>query len=509
MSKSNRIKVIITIIVLAIIAVLAYMRWYSSEQWGVGDLRAAERSYCINRISGIVETWLASRKDANNYIEGGGRMKESYVTLLVIDTAENAIWIEDGGQVRQGCRGELPAKMGWTFYRSTPDGCTELPGRTRLKIRGYYAGYHDGEQFHLVGTGRGWAQIDYYFNAVSKNSYGSYSQPFVRRPYHAGYKRTEKSYPSLVLTESEYRQHLASLPAADPNHLVAQSRLDRNRVSFRKVEKLLYQQIGKRVADEGFAVRHISITPGPDYTAAQANVGIIRSGLLHTYLRGRYCGAAYVQIDHLGNDTWYASTCVHPRSPSRNTPPDFNLEFLARPTEKLPRSQRKSLMKKGREIQGPAATASKYVVALSGGVTVEFLGLCEHPDVGGKWWGPDGAALECAAYLAPEVHDLVDEDTKLYNIAWRIRGPKSVRASVTDIHLEGARSSYSGTILDRYGNKMTRDFRAETRAFEKSRKATTLEVAIKLADAQSHRVKFENISLIANQDPGFKIQLRN
>ena len=508
MSKNNWIKAIVTIIVLVIIAILAYMRFYPSEEWGVGDLSPPERTYYSNHISDIVETWLATRKDADHYIEAGGLMKESYTTLLAIDTAANAIWIEDDGQIQQDWHTELPANMKWTLYRSTPTGSTELPGRTRVKIRGYYSEYHDGEQFDLVGTGRGWAQLGYSFTAVKKNSYGSYSRPFVPKPYLAGSQRTEKSYSSLVVSGSEYRRYLTSMPPPDPNYSVTQSPLERNKARFRKVEKRLYRQIGKSVTNKGFAVRHISIEPGPDYTAAQVNVGIIRKGMVHTYLRGRYCGGIYVQIDHVGNDTWYARNCTHPRSINRRIPADFNLEFLACPTGKIPRSKRKTLVKKGREIQGPASP-SKYVAVLSGGVTVEFLGLCEHPAVGKKWWGPDGAALERAAYFTPQVYDVVDEDTKLYNIAWMIRRPKSARASVMDIHLDGARSSYSGKILDRYGNKMTRDFRAETRAFEKSRKATTLEATIKLADGKSHRIKFENISLIPNQDPGFKIQLQN
>jgi len=508
MNKNNWIKLIVTLIVLVIIAILAYMRFWPSEEWGVGDLKPSERTYYSNRVNRILDAWLTTRKDRANYDEQGGRMKEDYTTILAIDTTQNVIWIEEDGQVLPEYRTELPGKMKWMLYRATPDGITELPGQTRLKMRGHYMGLHDPERFHLVGSGGGWAQLEYSFTASGKNAYGSYSSPFVPKPYHAGSKRTGKSYPSLVVSGSEYRRYLTSMPPPDPNYSAAQSPLDRNKASFRKVEKRLYRQIGKSVTNEGFIVRHISIEPGPDYTAAQANVGIIRKGLVRTYLRGKYCGGIYVQIDRVGNDTWYARNCTHPRSLNRKTPADFNLEFLVHPTGKIQRSKRKALIKKGREIQGPVVP-SKYVAVLSGGVTVEFLGLCEHPDVGGKWWGPDGAPLKRAAYFTPEVYDLVDEDTKLYNIAWIIKRSRPRRPRVTDIRLEGARSSYSGKILDSYGNKMTVGFMAETRAFEKSRKSTTLEVTIRLTDAQSHRIKFENISLIPNQDPGFKIQLQN
>jgi len=513
MSRNNWIKAIVTIIVLAIIAILAYMRFYPSEEWGVGDLKPSERTYYSNHISDIVETWLATRKDADNYIEAGGLMKESYTTLLVIDTAANAIWIEDDGQIQQDWHTELPANMKWTLYRSTPTGSTELPGRTRLKIRGYYSEYHDGEQFDLVGTGRGWAQLGYSFTAVKKNSYGSYSRPFVPKPYRAGSKRTEKSYSSLVVTGSEYRRYLTSMPPPDPNYSVTQSLLDRNKARFRKVEKRLFRQIGRSVANEGFAVRHISIEPGPDYTAAQANVGIIRRGLVHTYLRGKYCGGIYVRIDRVGNDTWYTRNCTHPRSINRKTPADFNLEFLAHPTGKIPRSKRKALIKKGRALQGSATAAARsYLATLPNETTVELVGICEYPTLGKLWWGPDGVSLERAPCFNASESDASDDSTKKYQFAWRISSakPRGYKAIITSV--QGSFGSYNTLaryVIDRYGNRTFGDLRTETRAFETSRKSTTLSVTIEVADAQSHRIEFENISLVPNQNPGFRIQLQN
>jgi len=38
--------------------------------------------------------------------------------------------------------------------------------------------------------------------------------------------------------------------------------------------------------------------------------------------------------------------------------------------------------------------ATKFVATLPNGVTVELIGVCEHPSEGKKWWRPDGAILE-------------------------------------------------------------------------------------------------------------------
>ena len=52
MSKKNWIKAIVTIIVLVIIAILGYMRFYPSQQWGAGDLKQAEKSYSSLVVAG-------------------------------------------------------------------------------------------------------------------------------------------------------------------------------------------------------------------------------------------------------------------------------------------------------------------------------------------------------------------------------------------------------------------------------------------------------------------------
>jgi hypothetical protein len=52
MSKKNWIKAIVTIIALVIIAILVYMRFYPSQQWGAGDLNQAEKSYSSLVVAG-------------------------------------------------------------------------------------------------------------------------------------------------------------------------------------------------------------------------------------------------------------------------------------------------------------------------------------------------------------------------------------------------------------------------------------------------------------------------
>jgi hypothetical protein len=221
-------------------------------------------------------------------------------------------------------------------------------------MRGYYMGLHNPERLHLVGTGRGWAQVEYHFTACQKNGYHSYTRAFVPKAYHSGSRRTEKSYVSVVVDDSEY---LASAPTAEAENDIVQSPVHSNRAEFRKVEELLYRRIGGNIARQGYSVRFVNVSPSEDYRTAQAYIGINRRGLLHTYLRGKYCGGASVQIDYLGDETWYVNKCVDQRSTQRRTPEDLELEFLVRSNGSIPRSQRKKLLEKGRCLQASEAAS--------------------------------------------------------------------------------------------------------------------------------------------------------
>ncbi len=160
MEKRTWVKLIITMLVIAGIGAGIYRQWYWGAEaagpgavWGTGRPSEAEQAYYRNRIGKIIENWQDSRRGAE--YDDKGLFKNSYNTLLVIDVAENAMWIEDGGRVQPENHVEFPSNMEWSFYRTTSQGGSELPGQTRLKLRGYNSSQRFGEEFYLVGVGRG------------------------------------------------------------------------------------------------------------------------------------------------------------------------------------------------------------------------------------------------------------------------------------------------------------------------------------------------------------------
>ncbi|MBL7154796.1 MAG: hypothetical protein ISS79_13860, partial [Phycisphaerae bacterium] len=449
MEKRTWTKLIVIILLVAGIGVGIFRQWYwntddagPAAAWGVGNLRAGEKGYYTNRINNIITNWQNTRRDAERGEEG--RFTESYKALLVIDTDKGCMWIEDAGRIQQENHTELPAKMKWTLYHTTPQGSSELAGQTRLKLRGYNSSQHRPEQFHIVGTGRGIGYMDLHFGTSSRGS-RSGSGRYNPSVYSSSRKETEDLYPSLIVAEAEYQQYRASVAAAEPNEPTDLSPLEKSRVSWRKVEKLLYQEIEKEVLTAGVTVRSIKTEPGPDYSAAHAEVGVRTEGFFRGMFGGYYRGDIYLKIDHLEDDIWFAKTAVNPQRPWLRRG-QIDLEFLICPSAPIPDSKRAELLEKGRTIQKPLATApSKWKTTLPNGATVRFVGICENPSAGKQWWGPDGTPIEYVPYVNSEAHGQPRDDRKTYEMVWEIKFPQMPDGSSgggTSTNLEGSLGSY-------------------------------------------------------------------
>jgi hypothetical protein len=517
MEKKTWAKLIITIILTAAVAAGIYRQWFwkaddAGYAWGDGSLTTSERAYYRNRINPIIGTWQRSRRNAGR--GEPGRFEDSYGTYMVIDLDKNAIWIEDNGQIPPDNYTEFPAKMKWVLFHKTPQGDSELPGRTRLRIRGGNSGQDYPEKFYLVGAGRGPGHLYFEFSTNNRGN-GSGSGKFYPQPYtgpSSSGKKPDESYASVIVTDAEHWEYRSSVPLPDPNAPSRnQSPIEKNKAAWRKIEKPLYQQIEKEVSSTGFGLRGLTVEPGPDFSAAHAYLDVHTEGVLRGIFGGYFWGNIYLKIDYLGDDIWYAKIAPHPQRGTMPRRDKIDLEFLIRPTAPIPDSQRAALLEKARMIQPDAAVIaqSKWKVALPNGATVEFIGLCENPSAGKKWWGPDGSPLEYAPYLNSEAYDGPREDRKMYEMAWRIEFPQMPNGSSgggTQTSLDGCVGSYSHSIRDRYGNQIY-NLNAQGCAFEQARINTTLRIGVSVGDGQYQNVTFEDISLVPGRDQGFKILL--
>ena len=69
-----------------------------------------------------------------------------------------------------------------------------------------------------------------------------------------------------------------------------------------------------------------------------------------------------------------------------------------------------------------ATEQSEFTAILSNGVTVELVGVCEHPSEGKRWWRPDGSLLEEAPYDDDPGRAFPQDGEKGYKFAVKYRG---------------------------------------------------------------------------------------
>ena len=76
---------------------------------------------------------------------------------------------------------------------------------------------------------------------------------------------------------------------------------------------------------------------------------------------------------------------------------------------------------------GNVSKRSKFEATLPNGVTVELVGVCEHPSKGKQWWRPDGSYLDtpCAS-LNPKGLN-VSKSNIAYELVTRLSGSESLR----------------------------------------------------------------------------------
>ena len=470
MQKKTWAKLIIAVLLIAALVTGIYLRWSqlgggsgALDNWGRGRLKGSERTYYESRILRIIKNWQDIATEAERDKEG--RLTDSYNTFLVIDISKQAIWTEDSGQIQQHNHTDFPAGMNWKLHRFAPEGQSELPHKTRLKIRGVYSRGQSPEQFCLVGTGRGGGFLSFSFNANSRGSdHGS--GRFNPQPVNYNFQKTiktksinvnsdktrstEEYYGSLVVTDSEYERYLSSAAGSAMPGIQSeiQPAHEKNRARWLRIEKLLYREIERQVLNAGFEIRELEVEPGPDFSAGHAKLRIASQGFWGGIFGDRSPNRAYLRIDYLENDVWYVKSGADPERP---IPPrrQIDFEFLVCPMRTIAKSEYDELLANGRDKQQnvPPAT-SKWQAVLPNGITVELLGICEHPNIGQKWWLPDGSPLQEPPFAKSTCRFSHDhQKVKVYCFAWR-----NSTVEYQTLRTAGSRGGGSGMMIDKYGS---------------------------------------------------------
>jgi hypothetical protein len=290
--------------------------------------------------------------------------------------------------------------------------------------------------------------------------------------------------------------------------------MEENKAAWANVRKKLYQAIEGQVNRAGLDLSRLQVQPGPDYSAAHAEMQIETPRLRAILRRGGWSLGVFLLIDYLGSDVWYAKIAPDPRLSGLprvgiNPVEELPLEFLVSVGPTIRSSARREWIEKGRARQKVSLDSqSKWSATLPNGVVVTFLGVCTYPSEGKQWWGPDGSPLDGARY-AP-FHSPAQPEMRgagrgrLFELAWQKQFPSGGQSVGFRSHFEGTFSYRSIFCRDRYGVLLPNGSH-ETFACGSSQTTFTVEADVNQQGMQA--AHFKNISLTPGKDQGFEIEI--
>lgn len=495
------------LLLLAVVLTLAvWLLWlrgggtWSGEapKWGHGPLKVSERAYYLSHI----DTTLAAARDPDLQAAGS-----AYV-CLVIDAAKKQMWVESDGRVIQEYHADLPPGMDWRLCLSTPNETKELPslGRFRLPANRMKRTFLP-EQISLVGT-RGkkesmWFSLRYdgtdqYYGPAPWSLQSIQWQSSPQSVVSAG------SGESIIVSDADYEKAKAQFTAGEPA-ATEPPELAESKAAWARAETRLYQELERQLSIKGLRLYNVEIKHGPAYATAFGQYTARYRGL-HSLVRGAPpVGQAWLKVDHLGADVWYARTAQNPLQP-RPVKPYLELEFLLSVGHSVGKREAEAFLTRGREKQQiDTLPSSKWRAELTNVAAVELVGICRN--VGGypQWWGPDGTPLEY--YTLSDQGELPPPSPAGHitcQIAWRIQTPQGIGLA-TQISLEGSSGVYYRHIHDRYANPLPGALQAGVYTFDTSQEKATLRVGVRTTSGEYAWATFKDISLIRGRDQGFAV----
>ncbi len=491
---------------------ISFLELYrGSEQlhWNRGELGAAEGVYYGQQAQRVGEDWQQIMELAP-MDPPSGTLQDPHRTCLCISPADHRIWVEYAGQIVS--QADLGPGVTWRLQHCTPQATNELPGITRLKMRGHHTRRLPEEKFRLLAQGaKGYVALEidtYNFRA----DYGT----AVVNPVQFDSSRNksaqeETKYPSMLVTEAEYQQDQQALLAGEKTLAPSGSQADLqgfwppNRAEWLKVEREAFEQIDRHVTQAGYEIWSLRPTVGPAYRAAQAEISARRAGRT---LFGRSSAKMSIYFDYIGDGVWYAKSgprarFLHLPRPPRQALEVPDIEFLLG-SQELTGPRREEFLTQGREIdRNPSTPPSPWQVNLPNGATVEFIGVCDSPCGEKPWWGPDGSALQQGPYVSYRRSRWNMADTRRrYDIAWKVVSPPGGGGTTSRVAANSGSSYFS--VDDKYGNH-SHAARGHAYLLDASRETTDVQIGAKTNDGDYQWVLFQNVSLRPGKNAGFQI----
>ena len=126
-----------------------------------------------------------------------------------------------------------------------------------------------------------------------------------------------------------------------------------------------------------------------------------------------------------------------------------------------------------------------FVARLPNGVTVELVGVCEHPSEGKQWWKPDGDELLEVPYDEIGGNVYPNGDEKSFEFAVKLRNLPAEHVNTKVRCEESVGGTAGGSSSPEKNGKYLSDFRWLATTFPKKLKACTVKVGVAAGQWQS------------------------
>lgn len=491
-----RIAVILAIVV--VIAAAIFWRWRNMDYeelpgWGRGDLKVSEQAYCMGRIANINQSWYWESRELK--CDGEGRFTEDRGMILVVDTARGALWLERGGVVDRDNYAELPENMQWTIWRCTPEGNTEAGTVIRAKMRGKHTGRLTPEKIFVVGHGRGNDHLSVQIDSTHVHYDYSNMPPVAIKINWRKLNEGVEPYGSIVVEDEEYERITKETSRSEA---IGQEPVS----NWLRMGNLVYGAVEKQVNAMGYDLTKLDVYASPEGNSARAQLECRKGGF-----RARFSGYmrrdTSLKIDYLGDDVWYARSGPAFGQFGMIGRGHLDMEFLIYPRGTVDKSQAKDLIARGRkEHPFEANPTSEFKAVLDNGVTIELLGICKSPSIGGRWWGVDGKSLDYEP-LFYEKPSRSPREGERYEIAWKFGWPAGTNRS----NIERLFNAKNKRTSNRGGTHASEEIIVEGIDCDEPGEPASLSFKIKIgSQAVADEVTFANISLTPGKDHGVKIE---
>lgn len=312
----THIKIIVVFLFLSCLSIALYLRRpkdTTGPKWDEGFLSIAECCYYNSSIISIIKEWNELEKRNQSQPDSSNQV------FLVVDMDKKALWVEENGIIRSNRYIDLAPGVDWTFYYYSTKSTSLKNGKIILRNINDKTVLKNPEQFILIGSGKKRNVLLTIIDTVGQLRPGIVN--FNPGTFVNSINFDELESPFIV-TKDEYEEYNDFLANSSASITEEEKQRQRNIrlsdgfiASWKRMEKMLYMEIEKRVHKAGYQLIDISVSMAyfrgmryADFQAARASVIARHSSLIKRLInKSPSLSESYIAFRLSDPGVWYVA----------------------------------------------------------------------------------------------------------------------------------------------------------------------------------------------------------